>query len=135
MSSIADPVGVSFKAAHNVVHNAVGSSFASVGIAAFDSLLMAVHSNTTYQSQSYMSPGLYTTARENPLNPFHKVDGQTLNTGPSVATLEPFGYTYPELKEWEERGGMDRDQRKKDVILRIIDLCSYKNYHDDINGL
>ncbi|OTA92858.1 hypothetical protein M434DRAFT_315147 [Hypoxylon sp. CO27-5] len=39
MSSIADPAGVGFKAAHNVDHNAVGSSFASVGISAFDSLL------------------------------------------------------------------------------------------------
>lgn len=153
MSSMADPAGVSFEASHNVVHNAVGGSFATVEITAFDSLFMlhhanldrlaalwmAVHSNATYQSQSYVSNGLYATARgenitaESPLKPFYKADGRTFHTGLSVATPESFGYTYPELKEWEERGDNDRDQRRKDVVSRINDLYGPKN--DDVVGV
>ncbi|KAI1141556.1 Di-copper centre-containing protein [Hypoxylon sp. FL0543] len=126
MSSMADPAGVSFEASHNVVHNAVGGSFAAVDITAFDSLFMlhhanldrlaaiwmAVHRNATYQSQSYVSSGLYATARgENitaasPLKPFYRADGRSFHSGLSVATPESFGYTYPELREWDgDRGG------------------------------
>lgn len=39
MSSMADPEGLSLEAAHNIVHNAVGGSFASIDVTAFDPLL------------------------------------------------------------------------------------------------
>lgn len=39
MSSMMNPAGVSLEAPHDVVHNAVGGSFASLDITAFDSLL------------------------------------------------------------------------------------------------
>ncbi|KAI0839794.1 Di-copper centre-containing protein [Hypoxylon sp. FL0890] len=152
MSSMADPAGVSFEASHNIIHNAVGGSFAIVDITAFDPLFvlhhanldrlaalwMAVHSNATYQSQSYLSNGLYATARgdnitaQSPLKPFYRADGRTFHTGLSAATLEPFGYTYPELRGWNQLGGKNREQGKKAVISRIND--HYGPAADDDNG-
>ncbi|KAI1416556.1 Di-copper centre-containing protein [Hypoxylon sp. FL1857] len=145
MSSVADPAGVSFEAPHNIIHNAVGGSFASVDITAFDSLFMlhhanldrlvalwmAVNFNDTSQSQPYVSSGLYATARgeritaASPLKPFFRADGQTFHTGLSAATLEPFGYTYLELREW------DRGRGKQEVVSRINGLYGPANDKGD----
>ncbi|KAI1106590.1 Di-copper centre-containing protein [Jackrogersella minutella] len=136
MSSMADPAGISFEASHNLIHNAVGGSFASIDMTAFDSLFMlhhtnldrlaavwaAIHPNATYQSRSYSSGGLYAQARgenitaESPVKPFYRADGKSFHTGISVASLHPFGYTYPELTEL---GSQEKTKGREAVISRI----------------
>ncbi|XDG05753.1 hypothetical protein ABKA04_005368 [Annulohypoxylon sp. FPYF3050] len=139
MSSMADPEGLSLEAAHNIVHNAVGGSFASIDATAFDPLFMlhhanvdrlaalwqAAHPNDTYQSQTYASGGLYGTARgenvtaESPVKPFYRADGKTFHTGISTSSVEAFGYTYPELQGLGSGG----------ITWRINNL--YGNDYDD----
>ncbi|KAI2468351.1 Di-copper centre-containing protein [Annulohypoxylon bovei var. microspora] len=141
MSSMADPKGLSLEAAHNVVHNAVGGSFASIDITAFDSLFMlhhanldrlaalwqAAHPDDTYQSQPYATGGLYATARgenitaESPVKPFYRADGKSFYTGVSASSVEAFGYTYPELKGWGSGEG-DRGVGRGAVLSRINSL-------------
>ncbi|KAI1211298.1 Di-copper centre-containing protein [Annulohypoxylon truncatum] len=136
MSSMADPAGVSLEAAHNIVHNAVGGSFASIDVTAFDGLFMlhhanldrlaalwqAIHPNDTYQSRSYASGGLYGTARgenmtaESPVKPFYRADGKSFHTGISASSIEAFGYTYPELRGWDSG---QRNQGSSDLVSRI----------------
>lgn len=147
MSSMADPEGLSLEAAHNIVHNAVGGSFASIDVTAFDPLFMlhhanvdrlaalwqAAHPNDTYQSQTYASGGLYGTARgenvtaESPVKPFYRADGKTFHTGISTSSVEAFGYTYPELQ------GLGSDQSHQQggggITWRINNL--YGNDYDD----
>lgn len=92
-------------------------------------LWMAVHFNATHQSESYATNGLYGTASgENitagsPLKPFYQANGRTFHTGLSVASLDTFGYTYPELEEL----GRDQDQGRKAVVSRINDLYGSAN--------
>ncbi|KAI2628798.1 Di-copper centre-containing protein [Hypoxylon sp. NC1633] len=180
MSSMLDPVGVSLEAPHDIVHNAVGGSFASLDITAFDSLLrqplviqnaisltydqprhsmlhhanidrlaalwMAVHFNATHQSESYTTSGLYATARgakitaASPLKPFYQRDGRSFHTSLTAASLEPFGYTYPELARWEgkkkEEGGGDADleRRGRAVMARVDELYGSGRGTRDRNG-
>lgn len=145
MSSMADPAGVSFEASHNIVHNAVGGSFASLDTTAFDSLFMlhhanldrlaalwvAVHRNATHQLRPYATRGLYGTAAgdtvtaASPLKPFYQADGRTFHTGLTAAELAPFGYTYAELEDWEQargeegKGWEERDRARKGIVSRI----------------
>ncbi|KAI1095615.1 Di-copper centre-containing protein [Rostrohypoxylon terebratum] len=146
MSSVADPEGLSLEAPHNVIHNAVGGSFSSIDITAFDPLFMLHHANVdrlaalwqaahpgnTYQSQTYASGGLYGTARgenvtaESPVKPFYRTDGKTFHTGISTSSVEAFGYTYPELQSQ----GSDQSA---DIASRINSL--YGNDYDDTTSM
>ncbi|KAI1768563.1 Di-copper centre-containing protein [Hypoxylon sp. FL1150] len=142
MSSMMNSAGVSFEAPHNIIHNAVGGSFASLDLTAFDSLFMlhhanvdrlaalwtVVHPDATHQTESYQTRGLYGTARgdtvtaESPLKPFYQADGRTLHTGVTAAALEPFGYTYPELQDWErsrQDGDGDRERARRGVVAYV----------------
>ncbi|KAI1327389.1 hypothetical protein F5Y16DRAFT_195653 [Xylariaceae sp. FL0255] len=99
-------------------------------------LWTAINPNETYQSQTYTSGGLYGTAAgtsisaTSPLKPFYQVsqcnsyeeyerlilrkaDGVTLHTGKTVASIENFGYTYPELVQSKSR---------EEVIAQITKL-------------
>ncbi|KAL7622248.1 hypothetical protein AAE478_007752 [Parahypoxylon ruwenzoriense] len=149
MSSTANPAGISFEAPHNVVHNAVGGSFASVDVTSFDSLFMlhhanvdrlaalwtAIHFNATHMTKPYATEGLYATARGtnitalSPVKPFYRAangngtrNSTTFHTGLSVANIAAFGYTYPELVELDLMNGRDREQGRKAVIARINSL-------------
>ncbi|TGJ86262.1 hypothetical protein E0Z10_g2493 [Xylaria hypoxylon] len=114
--------GSSFESPHNAIHNSVGGSFLSLDLTSFDSLLLAamwaVSHNDTVQAQSFTSQGLYSTAQgeiitaDSPLKPFYQADGRTFHTGRTVATIEAFGYTYPDILG-EDQG------RTKDVIAQI----------------
>ncbi|KAI1380356.1 Di-copper centre-containing protein [Hypoxylon crocopeplum] len=151
MSSMLDQTGVSLEAPHNIIHNAVGGSYASLDITAFDALFMlhhanidrlaalwtAIHLNATYQSESYATIGLYGTARgdnitaASPLKPFFRANGRSFHTGLTAPSLAPFGYTYPELAEWDRRDVLDPEQRRKAVITHINKLYGSGNGPND----
>lgn len=144
MSSMMNPAGVSLEAPHDVVHNAVGGSFASLDITAFDSLFMLHHANidrlaalwtaihpnaSAYQSTPYMTNGLYATARgdnitaHSPLKPFFRAGGQAFHTSFTAADIDDFGYTYPELAEWAGRRGRGvEEERRRAVIAQVNKL-------------
>ncbi|KAI0887997.1 Di-copper centre-containing protein [Annulohypoxylon maeteangense] len=148
MSSTADPAGLSLEAAHNIVHDAVGGTFAFIAVTAFDSLFMlhhanvdrlaalwqAAHPDNTYQSQTYITGGLYGIARgdnvtaKSPVKPFYRADGKSFHTGISTSSIDAFGYTYPELKGW----GLSQYQGSG-VISRINSL--YGSNGDNNNTL
>lgn len=97
-------------------------------------LWMVVHPNATYQTEAYQTHGLYGTARgdnitaESPLKPFYQADGRTLHTGVTAGELERFGYTYPELQDWEQsRQDEDRECARRDIIARINAVYGYSN--------
>ncbi|KAI1486818.1 hypothetical protein F5X96DRAFT_681712 [Biscogniauxia mediterranea] len=90
MASMANS-GSSFEEPHNDIHNLVGGSFENLDITGFDSLFMLHHANldrlvalwsavhnSSYQTQPYVSPGLYSTPRgaaitaDSPLKPFYR---------------------------------------------------------------
>ncbi|KAI1337062.1 Di-copper centre-containing protein [Xylariaceae sp. FL0016] len=129
--------GSSFEAPHNDIHNLVGGSFPALEVTGFDTLFMlhhcnldrlsalwmAIHRNNTYQTQTYTSNGLFSTAKgdtitaNSPLKPFYQADGTTLHTGMSVNSTEVFGYTYPELS-----GRLEADGEIKDIIAQVNKL-------------
>ncbi|KAI0407224.1 hypothetical protein F4802DRAFT_595450 [Xylaria palmicola] len=123
--------GSSFESPHNAIHNAVGGSFLSLDLTSFDALFFLHHCNLdrlaamwtathhdTLQAQPFTSQGLYSTARgelitaDSPLKPFYQADGRNFHTGRTMATIEGFGYTYPDLLG-DGRG------RTEDIIVQI----------------
>ncbi|KAI1499521.1 Di-copper centre-containing protein [Biscogniauxia marginata] len=137
MSSMANS-GSSFEAPHNDIHNLVGGSFLNLDVTSFDALFMlhhanldrlaalwsVVHHNITYQTDPYITNGLYSTPKGemitvySPLKPFYQEDGKTFHTGMSASSTEAFGYTYVELMNKR----LDPDARRKSIISQINKL-------------
>ncbi|KAI1777107.1 Di-copper centre-containing protein [Hypoxylon cercidicola] len=157
MSTTANPAGVSFEASHNIIHNAVGGTFASLDLTAYDSLFMLHHANVdrlaalwvaahrgaAHQTEPYQTGGLFGTARgatvtaASPLKPFYQADGRALHTGLTAAALDPFGYTYAELGDWERarqepEPAPARERARREIVARVNAL--YGRSGDEAGG-
>ena len=82
----------------------------------------AIHYNSTFQEIPYVTNGLFSTSKgdvitaDSPLKPFYQADGQTFHTGRSIANINDFGYTYPELQDLD----LDTSQNS----LRVIEIVN-----------
>ncbi|KAI0133618.1 tyrosinase precursor [Xylariales sp. AK1849] len=132
--------GLSFEDPHGSVHVGIGITMAELKYSGFDpifwlhhcnvdrliALWQAVNYNDTYQTTTYDSKGQYSTAAgapitaDNPLKPFYQGDNQTFHTSRTVASIEAFGYTYPEIDDWS----MDAESTRKKVTVQVNQLYS-----------
>ncbi|KAJ2985605.1 hypothetical protein NUW58_g5439 [Xylaria curta] len=133
MASMSVP-GSSFEAPHNAIHGSIAGSYVKLELTAFGALFYLHHTNLdrlaamwtalhndTIQTIPFTSPGLFSTApgevitADSPVKPFYQADGRTFHTGRTVAAIETFGYTYPEVPG----GGQGRNEN---IIAQINKL-------------
>jgi len=133
--------GASFEGPHGWFHVTVGGTghMTDVGYSAFDPIFMLHHANVdrlyvmwqAIHPNSWMSnsrepggtrtlvPG-QTINAATPLLPFHsKADGSAPFTANSARSLKAFGYSYPDVKEWEFHGANAAADLAKSVTARI----------------
>ncbi|KAJ0149403.1 Tyrosinase, partial [Colletotrichum tanaceti] len=114
--------GNSFEAVHNSVHAAIYAVMAYIEYAAFDPLFMlhhanvdrliamwqAIHYNDRTQTQTLPSNALFATAAntpitaDSPLKPFYRDASGNFHTGRTASDIKTFGYSYPEIADWNQ---------------------------------
>ncbi|KAB5542858.1 hypothetical protein GE09DRAFT_1289513 [Coniochaeta sp. 2T2.1] len=121
MATAATP-GSSFELPHNNVHNAAGcenGTLRNIGWSAFEPLFMlhhanvdrliamwqAIHYNSSILNTTSLALGTYGTANgtivdaDTPLKPFYDTNS-TFYTSRTASDIKTFGYTYPEINDW-----------------------------------
>ncbi|WQF85949.1 Putative tyrosinase copper-binding domain, di-copper centre-containing domain superfamily [Colletotrichum destructivum] len=114
--------GNSFEAVHNSVHAAIYAVMAYIEYAAFDPLFMlhhanvdrliamwqAIHYNDRMQTKTLPSSALFATAAntpitaDSPLKPFYRDTSGNFHTGRTASDIKTFGYSYPEITDWNQ---------------------------------
>ncbi|KAK2054513.1 Di-copper centre-containing protein [Colletotrichum caudatum] len=114
--------GNSFEDVHNAVHSAIYAVMAYIEYSAFDPLFMlhhtnvdrliamwqAIHYNDKTQTQTLPSGGLFATAAntpitaDSPLKPFYRDTAGNFHTGRTASDIKSFGYSYPEIIDWNQ---------------------------------
>ncbi|TEA14849.1 Tyrosinase [Colletotrichum sidae] len=112
--------GNSFESLHNSVHGAIYAVMAYIEYAAFDPLFMlhhanvdrliamwqAIHYNNKIQTRTSTSGALFATAAntpitaDSPLKPFYRDTAGNFHTGRTASDIKNFGYSYPEISDW-----------------------------------
>ncbi|TDZ61431.1 Tyrosinase [Colletotrichum trifolii] len=112
--------GNSFESLHNSVHGAIYAVMAYIEYAAFDPLFMlhhanvdrliamwqAIHYNNKVQTRTSRSGALFATAAntpitaDSPLKPFYRDTAGNFHTGRTASDIKNFGYSYPEISDW-----------------------------------
>ncbi|TDZ34027.1 Tyrosinase [Colletotrichum spinosum] len=112
--------GNSFESLHNSVHGAIYAVMAYIEYAAFDPLFMlhhanvdrliamwqAIHYNNKVQTRTSTSGALFATAAntpitaDSPLKPFYRDTAGNFHTGRTASDIKNFGYSYPEISDW-----------------------------------
>ncbi|KAB5566591.1 hypothetical protein GE09DRAFT_740262 [Coniochaeta sp. 2T2.1] len=139
MATAATP-GSSFELPHNNVHNAAGcdnGTLRNIGWSAFEPLFMlhhanvdrliamwqAIHYNSSILNTTSLALGTYGTANgtivdaDTPLKPFYDTN-TTFHTSRTASDIRTFGYTYPEINDWNTTP----DQLASFVTSRVNDL-------------
>ncbi|KDN69085.1 hypothetical protein CSUB01_11800 [Colletotrichum sublineola] len=114
--------GNSFEDVHNAVHSAIYAVMAYIEYSAFDPLFMlhhtnvdrliamwqAIHYNDKTQTQTLPSGALFATAAntpitaDSPLKPFYRDTSGNFHTGRTASDIKNFGYSYPEIIDWNQ---------------------------------
>ncbi|KAK1994696.1 Di-copper centre-containing protein [Colletotrichum falcatum] len=114
--------GNSFEDVHNSVHSAIYAVMAYIEYSAFDPLFMlhhanvdrliamwqAIHYNDKTQTETLPSGGLFATAAntpitaDSPLKPFYRDTSGNFHTGRTATDIKNFGYSYPEITDWNQ---------------------------------
>ncbi|WYZ36206.1 hypothetical protein EsH8_XI_000089 [Colletotrichum jinshuiense] len=114
--------GNSFEDVHNSVHSAIYAVMAYIEYSAFDPLFMlhhtnvdrliamwqAIHYSNKMQTQTLRSNALFATAAntpitaDSPLKPFYRDTSGNFHTGRTASDLKNFGYSYPEIIDWNQ---------------------------------
>ncbi|KAF9872158.1 tyrosinase [Colletotrichum karsti] len=114
--------GNSFEAVHNSVHGAIYAVMAYIEYAAFDPVFMlhhtnidrlismwqAIHYTNKLQTRTLPSDALFATAAntpitaDSPLKPFYRDTSGNFHTGRTVSDIKTFGYSYPEISDWNQ---------------------------------
>ncbi|KAK1974020.1 hypothetical protein LZ30DRAFT_609182 [Colletotrichum cereale] len=114
--------GNSFEDVHNSVHSAIYAVMAYIEYSAFDPLFMlhhtnvdrliamwqAIHYNNKVQTQTIPSGALFATAAntpitaDSPLKPFYRDTSGNFHTGRTASDVKNFGYSYPEIIDWNQ---------------------------------
>ncbi|EFQ36356.1 uncharacterized protein GLRG_11501 [Colletotrichum graminicola M1.001] len=114
--------GNSFEDVHNSVHSAIYAVMAYIEYSAFDPLFMlhhtnvdrliamwqAIHYNDKTQTQTLPSGALFATAAntpitaDSPLKPFYRDTSGNFHTGRTASEIKNFGYSYPEIIDWNQ---------------------------------
>ncbi|KAK1566088.1 uncharacterized protein LY79DRAFT_572780 [Colletotrichum navitas] len=114
--------GNSFEDVHNSVHAAIYAVMAYIEYSAFDPLFMlhhtnvdrliamwqAIHYNDKTQTQTLPSGALFATAAntpitaDSPLKPFYRDTAGNFHTGRTASEIKSFGYSYPEIIDWNQ---------------------------------
>ncbi|KAF6812602.1 hypothetical protein CMUS01_13023 [Colletotrichum musicola] len=130
--------GNSFEAVHNSVHAAIYAVMAYIEYAAFDPLFMlhhanidrliamwqAIHYNDKTQTQTIPSPALFATAAntpitaDSPLKPFFRDAAGNFHTGRTASDIKTFGYSYPEIIDWNQ----SQDDLARQVTVSVNQL-------------
>lgn len=109
----------SLEGIHNTIHATVSGHMGAILFSAFDPLFFLHHANidrllaiwSAMNPDSYVVPqstqyGTYTIPagstedKDTPLNPFHRDAAGTLHTSTTARSTRTFGYTYPEIVDW-----------------------------------
>ncbi|KLU85588.1 hypothetical protein MAPG_04611 [Magnaporthiopsis poae ATCC 64411] len=127
--------GASFEAPHNDVHTTMYAVMAYLDYSAFDPIFMlhhcnvdryvamwqAINYNKTFQTVAVATNGQFSTVRgssvngDSPLRPFYRDTNGNFHTGRSVASIAPFGYTYPEIDDWSQ----NKERTRAAVIAAV----------------
>ncbi|KAK6199146.1 hypothetical protein LQW54_010067 [Pestalotiopsis sp. IQ-011] len=131
--------GPSLEEPHDDVHNAAGKFMANALYSAFDPIFwlhhanvdrltafwQAINYNTTYQTEAadietgtWAQPNGTQMTADSPLAPFYQAGGGTFHTGKTMAKLDTFGYTYPEINDW----ALSPDRTRQIVIRQVNQL-------------
>lgn len=85
----------------------------------------AINYNTTYQTEAadietgtWAQPNGTQMTADSPLAPFYQAGGDSFHTGKTMAKLETFGYTYPEINDW----ALSPDRTRQIVIRQVNQL-------------
>ncbi|KAK4219908.1 Di-copper centre-containing protein [Rhypophila decipiens] len=139
--------GPNFEDPHSTVHTTVGcgGTMADIVLSAFDPLFMLHHCNVDrlfamWQAINYKdtmfertstsygqfgTPGGSKITRDSPLKPF-RADPLTFHTSDLVTNISTFGYTYPEIYDWDT----SPDQSRAFVITQVNMLYGPNSTYD-----
>lgn len=91
----------------------------------------AIHYNNKLQSQTVASPALFATAANTPVNadsplkPFFRDASGNFHTGRTAADIKAFGYSYPEIVDWNQ---------SQDALARSVTVSVNRLYGPNGGG-